>query len=234
MVPLAIVVSAGLFAGAEPDKPKPAADGLKPLQGLIGSWRGTGYPDGTKEEREKGHWTETITWAWQFDKEKGDACLTAAFAKGKHFARGDLRFVPDKAEYRFTLTTADKETVTFAGPLTAGKQKEQILTLDRTDAATKETHRLVLTLLHANRYLYRVETKPAGGGSFTRKYLVGATKEGEPFATVAKGPECVVTGGTATATVMYKGKAYPVCCSGCRDAFLDDPEKYIREAAKKP
>jgi YHS domain-containing protein len=29
--------------------------------------------------------------------------------------------------------------------------------------------------------------------------------------------------------VLYKGKTYYVCCSGCRDAFKDDPEKYIKE-----
>jgi YHS domain-containing protein len=31
---------------------------------------------------------------------------------------------------------------------------------------------------------------------------------------------------------MYKGKSYPICCSGCRDAFLDDPEKYVKEFEK--
>jgi YHS domain-containing protein len=29
--------------------------------------------------------------------------------------------------------------------------------------------------------------------------------------------------------VTHKGKTYYVCCSGCRDAFRDEPEKYIRE-----
>ena len=29
--------------------------------------------------------------------------------------------------------------------------------------------------------------------------------------------------------VAYQGKTYYVCCSGCRDAFRDDPEKYIKE-----
>ena len=179
MVPLALAL---FFAAADPapEKPATAKDGLKPFQGLVGTWKGTGYPDGTREERDKGHWT----------------------------------------------------AVAFVGAVALGKQKEVILTLDRTDKAAKETQRLVVTLLHSNRYLYRFETKPEDGGSFTRKYLVGATKEGEPFATVAKGPECVVTGGTANGSVTYKGKAYPICCSGCRDAFLDDPEKYVKEFEK--
>ncbi len=231
MVPLALAL---FFAAADPapEKPATAKDGLKPFQGLVGTWKGTGYPDGTREEREKGHWTESITWAWQFDKDKGDAWLSAKIEKGKHFDRGDLRYDPATGEYRFTLVGKDQTAVAFVGAVALGKQKEVILTLDRTDKAAKETQRLAVTLLHANRYLYRFETKPEDGGSFTRKYLVGATKEGEPFATVAKGPECVVTGGTANGSVTYKGKAYPICCSGCRDAFLDDPEKYVKEFEK--
>ena len=31
-------------------------------------------------------------------------------------------------------------------------------------------------------------------------------------------------------TVSYKGKTYPVCCSGCRDEFNDNPEKYAKKA----
>jgi YHS domain-containing protein len=33
--------------------------------------------------------------------------------------------------------------------------------------------------------------------------------------------------------VSYNGKDYYVCCSGCRDAFKENPEKYIKEAEAK-
>ncbi len=29
-------------------------------------------------------------------------------------------------------------------------------------------------------------------------------------------------------TVSYQGKSYPICCSGCRDEFNEDPEKYVK------
>ena len=29
---------------------------------------------------------------------------------------------------------------------------------------------------------------------------------------------------------MYKGKTYWFCCTGCRDAFLDDPDTIIAQA----
>lgn len=232
-VAIAILLTLMLTAAEPPAQPTTAKEALQPFNVLIGSWKGTGAPEGTKEERAAGTWSETIAWGWQF---KGsDACLTATFEKGKHFTKGELHFTPDKDQprYTFTLTAPDKSTRTYAGML-----KDKVLTLERTDGPAGETERLVVTLLHSNRYLYRVETRPAGTTvAFTRQFQVGATKEGVPFAEVAKGPECIVSGGTGTIKVTYKGKDYWVCCTGCRDAFKDDPEKFIKEAeakAKKP
>ena len=42
--------------------------------------------------------------------------------------------------------------------------------------------RLVVSLLHSNRYLYRYDVKPADHTTFTQVYQVGATKEGAAFA----------------------------------------------------
>jgi hypothetical protein len=210
-------------------KPTSAKEALQPFNVLVGSWKGTGTPEGTREERAAGTWTETISWSWQF-KDK-DAWLTASFEKGKHFTKGDLRYSPEKDQPRFTLTliASDKSTSTFVGTL-----KEKVLTLERTDGPAGETQRMVISLLHFNRYLYRVETRPAGTTvAFTKLYQVGATKEGVPFAEVPKGPECIVSGGLGTIKVSYKGKDYWVCCTGCRDAFKEEPEKYIKESEAK-
>lgn len=200
-------------------------EALQALGVLVGSWKGTGYPEGTREEKQAGTWYETIAWVWRF---KGDdVWLEAAFEKGKHFTLGKLSYNVEKQTYQLALTTPDKASVTFVGAL-----KDKTLTLDRTDKT--EDQRLVFSLLHHNRYLYRFESRAAGGaGSFAKKYQVGATKEGVPFAEVAKGPECIVSGGFAATKISYKGKDYYVCCSGCRDAFKDEPEKYIKEAEEK-
>lgn len=221
---------------ADPAKPT-AKDALQPFNVLVGSWKGSGAPEGTREERAAGAWEETIAWEWKF--KDADAWLAVTFAKGKHFAKGELRYTPDKdaKEPKFTLavTAADKTAQTYVGGLT---DKDKVLTLTRTDGPKDEEQRLVFSLLHSNRHLYRFETRPAGTTvAFTRKYQVGATKEGVAFADVAKGPECIVSGGLGTMKVSYKGKEYYVCCTGCRDEFKENPEKYIKEAeakAKKP
>ncbi|MSR57709.1 MAG: YHS domain-containing protein [Planctomycetaceae bacterium] len=34
-------------------------------------------------------------------------------------------------------------------------------------------------------------------------------------------------------STVYKGQTYWFCCTGCRDAFNDDPEGIIADAAKR-
>jgi YHS domain-containing protein len=190
-------------------------EALQAFNDLIGSWRGSGEPNGTREEKQRGFWQETIVWQWQF---KGDdVWLQAKFTKGKYFTAGELRYLPDDNRYQLTLHTPAKDALQFKGTL-----KERRLTLDRADEKTGETQQVVISLLHPNRYLYRYDVKPADHTTF-------ATKEGVSFASVDDGPECVVSGGHGALTTSYKGKTYYFCCTGCRDAFNETPEKYIKE-----
>jgi len=226
----ALLLSAAFFAGAEPDaKPVSAKEALAPLNPIVGSWKGTGRADGTREEREKGFWSEKLAVEWRF---KGDdAWLALTVTAGKHVTAGTIRRGTGKDELRVTLTAADKEEVAFTGKLSAGKRKEVLLTAER--EVGDEVHQFTLTVLHHNRFLYQVSTRPKAATGFTRKFQVGTTKDGEPFADVAKGPECVVSGGRGTMTVTHDGTTYYVCCSGCRDEFKSDPEKYIKLAKEK-
>jgi hypothetical protein len=205
------------------DKAAPSTkEALQPFNELIGSWKATATPNNKPKE----FWLEKVAWEWQF---KGDdAWIKLEFTDSKKFTKGTLRYLPDKESYRLSLVTPDKKTVDFDGKL-----EKRVLTLDHTDAATKETQRLVVTMLHETRFLYRYEVKPDGRPGFTPIYRVGATKEGIPFAAGDTRPECVVSGGLGTIKVTYKGKEYHVCCSGCRDAFNDNPEKFIKEYEAK-
>ena len=228
-IPLAALLGLVLLSlGWAADTParRPAREALKPFNDLIGSWRCTGTPEGTREEKQKGFWTETATWSWQF---KGDdAWLKVAVEKGKYFTKGELRYLADKDAYELTLTTPDKESVTFAGKLDGGR-----LTLTREDEKKKETQQLVVSLLHSNRFVYTYSVKPQGKSLFAKLYQVGCTKEGEDFATGDGKPECIVSGGLGTIAVSYGGQTYYVCCSGCADAFNEEPEKYIKEYEAK-
>jgi hypothetical protein len=214
-------------APAEAPAPKrPPREALRPFNDLIGTWRGTGTPEGTREEKQRGFWTEAITWSWQF---KGDdAWLTATIDKGKYFTKAELRYLPDKGEYELKLTDKDKNSRALVGKLDDGR-----LTLTREDDKAKETEQLVVNLLHSNRYLYTYSVKPEGKTLFAKRYQVGCTKEGEDFAAGDGKPECIVSGGLGKIAVTYKGQTYYVCCSGCAEAFKDEPEKYIKEYEAK-
>jgi YHS domain-containing protein len=210
------------------DKPtrRTGREALQAFNHLIGDWKGTGNPEGTREEKNRGLWTESQSWVWQF---KGDKVwLKVTFAKSKNFSGGELRYLPDKNQYQLTLRTPAKETLTFTGKLAKRR-----LILERTDPKTHEGQRLAFTFLHPNRFLYAYETKPKGGALFTRLYRVGATKKGVKFAEADNQPECVVSGGLGRYKVTYQGKTYYVCCSGCREEFNDNPAKYVKAYEEK-
>jgi hypothetical protein len=224
---LLLVLTAQAALTADRPAPKKPLEALQAFNELIGEWRGTGQPEGTREEKQRGFWTESLRWRWQF---KGDdAWLVAAVEKGKHFTKFELRYLPDKDLFQLTAHTTGKEALTLTGPL-----KNRVLTLEREDEQKKETQRLVISLLHETRFLYRYEVKPQEKNLFARVYQVGCTNDRIPFAGAGSNqPECVVSGGLGTMKVSYKGQDYYVCCTGCRDAFNDNPEKYIKEFAAR-
>lgn len=208
-----------------------AKEALKGFQELIGGWRATGEPaTGSTAEKNKGFWKETISWSWKF---KGnDAWLTFTIDKGKYFTGGELRYVPEGEKFTLVLTTPDKKTQAFEGKLSTNGRK---LVAERTDDNREEDARLTISLVGDIRFQYSLETRPKERKLFTKVFQVGATREGESLAGAAKSnaPECVVSGGLGTMKVMHKGETYYVCCSGCLEAFKDDPEKYIKEFKEK-
>jgi hypothetical protein len=218
---LVVTLTASL---ATADETRSAKEALQPFNDLIGSWRGTGTPAGSRAEQQKNFWVETMAWQWQFRGK--DAWLKVDFDKSKHFTTGELRYVPEQGVYGLKVKDLGGDTASFTGRL-----EKRVLSLEREDKG--ETQRIVITLLHPNRFLYRYETRPAGKTLFAAKYQVGATKEGVPFADGDGRPECVVSGGVGTSAVMYQGKTYYVCCSGCRTEFQENPEKYVKEFEAK-
>jgi hypothetical protein len=209
---------------AQETAPRSAKEALQAFNDLIGSWRGTGTPTGTREEQQKNFWTETLAWQWHFQGK--DAWLKVDFDKSKHFTGGELRYDPAHDQFVLTMRTPSQEKQTFTGKL-----DKRVLALQHEQAG--ENQRLVITLLHPNRFLYRYEVRPAGKTLYSKKYQVGATKEGVPFADGDGRPECIVSGGLGTIPVTFRGLTYYVCCSGCRSEFQAEPEKYVKEYEAK-
>jgi hypothetical protein len=210
----------------EGDDELSAKAALQVINDFIGEWKGSGGPEKRRVEP-KETWQESVSWSWRF---KGDdAWLIVNIKNGRYLKSGELRYLPDKKRYQLTATDKDNQKLVFTGQM-----KDGYLILERTNPKTKETQRLTMNSAGEGvRFIYRFAHKPEGRTLFTKDYLVACTKEGESLATKEKRVECPVSGGLGTIAVSYKGVSYFVCCSGCRDAFNENPEKYVKEFEAK-
>jgi hypothetical protein len=215
--------------GGTPTKKTPR-EALKAFNELVGPWRGVGEPaTGTVADKQKGFWKEGISWGWKI---KGDdAWLVLEVTNGKHFKGGELRYLADKDQFQLSMFPKDGgANWVFLGQI---DDKGRNLIVDRSDEARGEDQRITINLVGEIRFVYRFDRKKSNVKFYTRDYLVAATKEGESLGAADKKPECVVTGGLGTSQVSYKGETFYVCCTGCRDAFNENPEKYIKEFKEK-
>ncbi len=220
-----LVLACGPHADADTTKtPKQA---LEAFNDFIGDWEGNGKPQ-TSGADLRDVWNENISWSWRF---KGnDAWLVLKIKDGKYYKGGELHYLPAKKQYQLKLKTVEGKTQVFQGRL-----NKDTLTVDRTDPKTHETQRLKLnSAADGSRFVYRYEYRPRGRTLFYRGYQVGCTREGESaFAASENKVECVVTGGLGKIPVSYNGQTYYVCCSGCLEAFNENPAKYIKEYEKR-
>jgi hypothetical protein len=203
---------------------KEPKEALQQLQDFIGNWEGTGSSNKTGQ-----FWKESISWSWRF---KGkDAWLTVDFEKSKLYKHGEMRWLPEKQKYQLTLTDLKDKKAVFEGGLAKGK-----LEMEHRDPETKNVDVLrINTAAGGIRLICNFLQRPAGRTVAFPNHQLAYTKEGESFAggAASKKPECVVTGGLGTIAVSFMGTTYYVCCSGCRDAFNENPAKIVQEYLAK-
>ena len=150
-----------------------------------------------------------------------------------------LTFLPDEQQYQLTILDKEDRTRELRGKFTEdpafqpGEDKKQTpqltykLQLTETGDA-KGRWQVVMNQRDNNRYLFEMSRAP--GSKFNRFDTIGNQREGTSFAlndSDFKEKTCVISQGLGTIAVSHKGKQYWVCCSGCKAAFEDDPEKWI-------
>lgn len=198
-------------------------EALQALQDFIGGWKGTA------SDKKLGFWTETSNWSWRF-KEK-DVWMSFDLEKSKLYKGGEVRYLRDKSKYQITITDKAGKKAVYEGEL-----KKNVLVVERVNPDTSDTEQIKINIAGGgDRLNYELWVKPDGRTMFAKQFSVGYTREGVTFGVEAGGkkPECVVTGGLGTMAVTYMGQTYYVCCSGCRDAFNENPAKVIAEYLKK-
>jgi len=215
---LALSFAFPTFAGG--DKASGSKEALQQLQEFIGGWKG----NGSSEKDRSAIWKETVNWSWRF---KGkEVSFSVAMDTSKHFKKGELKFLPEKDEFRLSLIDLKGKPQVFEGELKRG-----YLTLERTDADAKEVQQIKMNTAGGGlRLILTYSTRDIDRKFYNKQFQIAYTKEGESFGSSgAKKPECCVTGGLGTMPVSFDGVTYYVCCSGCRDAFNENPAKIVAE-----
>lgn len=197
-----------------------AQKALEPFNSYIGGWRGAGQ---VRRGSRTGAWQEDGIFVWNFDK--GGVGVQYDVKEGKHIRHGLLTWDAKKKTFRFKATFADKVERDYTG-----KFEKNAFVLESEPDAKDYVSRVTIRQLNEKRMLVLYETRKASQSFYRRVGEVGYTREGTRLASSdSSGPECVVTGGAGTIAVSFKGKTYYVCCTGCRDAFNDDPEGILAD-----
>ena len=198
-----------------------------PFEHMIGSWKGTAVPT---VNRFKG-WSETHMWAWKFAKGQ-PVGMTLEFTGDKSLAKAQLSYVADTKQYRLEGTDPGGKAIEFVGAM---DKAGRALVLDRVGPAGQGKDRITIRPnTNLIRYTMAFDHQETGAPQYAKVVEVGLTKDGVSFAAGGESadlPKCILTGGAATMAVTYQGKSYPICCSGCRDEFNENPEKYVKKAA---
>jgi YHS domain-containing protein len=221
-----VVASAWLSFSAEPEtvaSKSALIEALRDFNAVIGSWRGIGQ---VKRGSPQDAWQEKAELVWEL-KPKSTG-IRFQIEEGKEWKSALLTYDEPSKSFQLTAKLPDDTSRTYQGKLA-----DKRLVLEGADDK-KIVHRLTLTVLNENRMLILFEKRPEQQSFFTRVGEVGYQRQGTRIAAVGgTGPICVVTGGAGTIPVMYQGKTYYVCCTGCRDAFNDDPAGMLAAYEKK-
>jgi YHS domain-containing protein len=201
--------------------PASTKDAMKPVQLLVGEWKAQVSCDDGKGDA----WEETQNWEYKIDKE--EYALQFDIKGGKNCKSGVLSYDLKKKLYRLEIVRANDQKAVFEGKL-SGRE----LAMEEQVEGKGGQDKITFNLLRDNRILIGMERKEAGRNNWAPHLSYAATKQGVPFVRAEKN-FCVVTGGTPSSSVEYKGVTYNLCCNSCRKEFLAHPEETIARAKKE-
>jgi hypothetical protein len=212
---------------------------LQPLQSLLGKWRGITRKEVAGDMKA----VDQPEWVWDLRTDKVRPALVMKTPMGVYYHEFRLTGAGEADKFRLVATDAEGHDRALMGRLaepveqfqeggTTVQQKFKLLFEESGDG--RDRWQLAIAQQNNDRYLVELSRiRPTG---VQRVDTIGHQREGT---SVAKSDtdygerKCIISGGLGTISVSYKGKTYWVCCSGCQAAFNEDPEGWLRDAAKK-
>ena len=207
-------------------------DRMKPLQILLGQWRGI-----TRKEQA----LVPQQWVWDLKTDPSQPALVLTSAESPYFRDGRLTWLASEGVYEFSGTNSQGQRQVLRGtfsqsprqvPGDADDQPQMTFKLELTETVASgqaTSWRLVFNQQENNRLLVELSRR-RGAGKFRLQDTIGSQREGTSFALSDSDygeKTCVISQGLGTTPVSFKGKTYWVCCSGCKAAFEEEPEKWI-------
>ena len=201
---------------------------MKPLQVVLGQWQGI-----TQKKQD----LVLQRWVWDLRTDPNQPALVLSCPESTYFQEGRLTWLAATRTFQFT-TINDGASVTYQGqfsqvpklePGEADDTLQQTFKLQLTQTTGEKNKRLVLNQQENNRFLLELSRR-RGQGTFRRQDTIAAQRTGTSFAKKDSDygeRTCVISQGLGTIAVSYKGKSFWVCCSGCKAAFEEEPEKWI-------
>lgn len=219
---------------------------LQPLQVLLGQWRGT-----TRREYEGFKAVDAHAWVWDLQTTPEQPALVMQSDKSPYLRTARLTWDTARQQFALTATDATGSTRQYYGDFTEPVREEVgsddklhrvfRLALNQDEAALvgdsrpTEFWQIAFVQQENNRYLLEVGQR-RGKADFRRYDTVSTQREGTSFAlsdTDYAERTCIISEGLGTIEVSYRGRSYWVCCTGCKAAFEEDPEKWIARSAKR-
>lgn len=226
---------------SEDDQIRTIISRLQPLQILLGQWRGT-----TRREFENFKAVDNHEWVWDLRTSPSQPALVIRSDKSPYLRAGRLTW--DTQQNCFVLSATDGEgkerrlkgDFSEAPHEITGSDDKQhrVFRLElNEERAGQEGEQWQLAFAHQenNRYLLELG-KRRGMATVSRYDTVSTQREGTSFALSDTGyaeRTCIISEGLGTTELTWKGRSYWVCCSGCKAAFEEDPERWIALAAER-
>lgn len=223
---------ASAVVSTAPPKFEEVVAALKPIQIMLGKWQGL-IRNASK--------TEVHDWVWDLKSDPVFPALVLSVPDGEFFASARITYDPRIDKYLMTTVDVEGGKRSFSGAFTEppedvpsedGKTVERTFQLELTEddgPGPGPRFQYVFKQQHNNRYLVDVN-RARGKAAFRQFDVIGSQRDGVSFAKADDDygdRTCIISGGLGTSTVSYKGKTYYVCCSGCKAAFDDEPERWI-------
>lgn len=217
-------------------------EALKPLQIMLGRWRGT-----TRKEYENFKAVDEHEWVFDFKTNREQPALVMTSDKSPYVQTARLTYLIDDDLFQLQLVDREGHERILTGGYTQpvedkaedGQKLQRTFKLElnqQEQGDAPDRWQVTFNQQENNRYLMIVSRARGQQTDFRLYDTVSIQREGTSFALNDADygeKECIVSQGLGTTALTYNGKTYWVCCSGCKAAFEEDPEVWIARAAER-